>query len=150
MDEDQQRPAVGGGRDRVDLATAALERIERIGRKSIDAGVDLAVELLRQRRRRELGGGILGDARDDLEAAQDRLAHPAARTSARRFGLEPGPAELRRNGDLARRAARRRGLLHLGVAMAVPGERRHVHARQQAQLRKDGRHTLPLLARRRP
>jgi hypothetical protein len=110
MDEHQQRSAIGGGGHRVELATAALERIERVGRESIDAGVDLSVELLGQCRRHQLCSGILGDARDDLEAAQDRLAHPAARAAARRFGLEPGPAELGRNGDLAwRGAARGRG-----------------------------------------
>ena len=72
----------------------------------VDAGVDLAVDLLRQRRGGELGGRILGEAGHDLEAAQQRLAHPAARAAARRLGLEAGPAELRRHDDLARRRLR--------------------------------------------
>ena len=59
----QQRPAVGRGRHRVELAAAAL-RAARARRResSVDAGVDLAVDLLRDRRGGELGRRILGDA----------------------------------------------------------------------------------------
>ena len=106
--EHQQRPAIGRGRHRIEPAAAALERLEGVGSEAVRAGLDLAIELLRHRRGGERHCRILGEARQHLEAGEQRLPHPAARGATRRFGFEAGPAELRRHRDLDRRAGRRR------------------------------------------
>ncbi|MFO1285309.1 MAG: hypothetical protein U1F49_01410 [Rubrivivax sp.] len=99
-----------GGRrgcgQRRDALPAALELVECRGVERVEARFDLAVDLLQHllgdpagRLALQAAADTAAAAGEDLDRAQHHVAHPAAR---RRGALEPVPAQLGADDDLAR------------------------------------------------
>ena len=126
VDEHEHSDAVAGSGHGVELASAALQRVERFDVEAIDTGLDLAVDLLRHRGGNHRGGRILDQPGDDMKAGQQRLAHPAAGCAARGLRFEAGPAELRWHGDFVRR--------HPNAGGRAAGRRRRLRAHEVARV----------------
>ena len=107
VDENEQRPAVAAPAPRRACWPLPLSGSSAIGREPIDAGIDLAVDLLRHRVGDDLCDRVLDEIGDDLDAVEDRRAPPGDVASARGRGrVEAAPAEPGSGPSTARRRRR--------------------------------------------